>query len=77
MNQLTIRSGVLYALLAVLALVSATAHSGTLNVTVTDAQTGEKLDGISITVIPQTGDSREATTDAMGVAQFGELPAGV
>ena len=77
MIQFPIRSGVLYALLAVLALVSATAHSGTLNVTVTDAQTGEKLDGISITVIPQTGDSREATSDAMGASQFGELPAGV
>ena len=77
MNQLNIRRGILYPLFAVLALVSATAHAATLNVTVTDAQSGEKLDGISITVIPQTGDSREGTSDAMGASQFAELPAGI
>ena len=58
MNQLNIRSGILFAIFAVLALTSATAHAATLNVTVTDAQSGEKLDRISITVIPQTGDSQ-------------------
>ena len=77
MNQLNIRRGILYPLFAVLALVSATAHAATLNVTVTDAQSGEKLDGISITVIPQTGDSREGTSDAMGASQFADLPAGI
>ena len=77
MKQLTIRSGILYPLFAVLALVSATAYAATLNVTVTDAQSGEKLDAISITVIPQTGDSREGTSDAMGASQFAELPAGI
>ena len=44
MQQLTIRCGILYPLFAVLALVSATAYAATLNVTVTDAQSGEKLD---------------------------------
>ena len=77
MQQLTIRCGILYPLFAVLALVSATAYAATLNVTVTDAQSGEKLDRISITVIPQTGDSREGTSDAMGASQFAELPAGI
>ena len=77
MNQLKIRSGILFAIFAVLALTSATAHAATLNVTVTDAQSGEKLDRISITVIPQTGDSREGTSDAMGASQFAELPAGI
>ena len=77
MQQLNIRSGILYPLFAVLALVSATAYAATLNVTVTDAQSGEKLDAISITVIPQTGDSREGTSDAMGASQFAELPAGI
>ena len=77
MNQLTIRSGVLCAFLAVLALAAVTAHAATLNVTVTDAQSGEKLHGISITVIPQTGDSMEGTSDAMGAAQFTELSAGL
>ena len=77
MNQLNIRSGILFAIFAVLALSSATAHAATLNVTVTDAQSGEKLDRISIAVIPQTGDSREGTSDAMGASQFAELPAGI
>ena len=77
MKQLTIRCSILYPLFAVLALVSATAYAATLNVTVTDAQSGEKLDRISITVIPQTGDSREGTSDAMGASQFAELPAGI
>ena len=77
MNQLNIRSGILFAIFAVLALTSATAHAATLNVMVTDAQSGEKLDRISITVIPQTGDSREGTSDAMGASQFAELPAGI
>ena len=77
MNQLNIRSGILFAIFAVLALTSATAHAATLNVMVTDAQSGEKLDRISITVIPKTGDSREGTSDAMGASQFAELPAGI
>ena len=77
MNQLNIRSGILFAIFAVLALTSATAHAATLNVTVTDAQSGEKLDRISITVIPQTGDSQEGTSDAMGASQFADLPAGI
>ena len=77
MNQLNIRSGILFAIFAVLALTSATAHAATLNVMVTDAQSGEKLDRISITVIPQTGDSREGTSDAMGASQFADLPAGI
>ena len=77
MNQLNIRSGILFAIFAVLALTSATAHAATLNVTVTDAQSGEKLDRISIAVIPQTGDSQEGTSDAMGASQFADLPAGI
>ena len=77
MNQLNIRSGILFAIFAVLALTSAMAHAATLNVMVTDAQSGEKLDRISITVIPQTGDSREGTSDAMGASQFADLPAGI
>lgn len=77
MKQLTIRSCIFYSLLAVLAMTLGTAHAATLNVTVIDAQSGEKLDGISITVIPQTGDSREVTSDAMGASQFAELPAGI
>ena len=53
------------------------ARAGTLNVTVSDAQTGAKLDNITITVVPQIGDSREGETDAMGSVQFEALPAGI
>ena len=77
MKQLTIRSCILYSVIAVFALTLGSAHAATLNVTVTDAQSGENLDGISITVNPLTGDSREGTSDAMGASQFAELPAGI
>ncbi|MDE0504791.1 MAG: TonB-dependent receptor plug domain-containing protein, partial [Candidatus Poribacteria bacterium] len=77
MEQSYIRSGLLSALAALAFLASAMAQAATLNVTVTDAQTDAELANISITVIPQTGDSREGATDAMGAAQFTELPAGI
>ncbi len=77
MEQSYIRSGWLPALVALAFLASGMAQAGTLNVTVSDAQTGAKLDNIAVTVVPQTGDSRAGETDTMGAAQFTELPAGI
>ena len=77
MEQSYIRIGWLSALVALAFLASAMAQAATLNVTVSDAQTGAQLDNITIAVVPQTGDSREGVTDAMGQAQFEELPAGI
>ena len=77
MEQSNIPSGWFPVLVAVFLLASVMAQAGTLNVTVSDAQTGAKLDNITIAVVPQTGDSREGATGAMGSAQFEELPAGI
>ena len=43
----------LLALIAVLCVVGVSVQASTLNVTVIDAQTGEKLDGSSVTVCPK------------------------
>ena len=65
------------ALVAVLCVAAVSAQAGTLNVTVTDAQTGEKLDGISITVVSQAGTSTEGVSDAAGLLEIADLAAGV
>ena len=51
-------------------------HAATLNVTVMDAQTGEKLNGISVTVMSQAGTSITAS-DADGMLEIADLAAGV
>ena len=53
------------------------AQAAVLNVTVTDAQTGEKLDGISVTVMSQAGTSTESVSDASGMLEVADLAAGV
>ena len=77
MEQSNIPSGWLPALAAFIFLAPVMVQAATLNVTVSNAQTGAKLDKISISVIPQTGDGRESATDAMGAVQFADLPAGI
>ena len=65
------------ALVAVLCVAAVSAQAGTLNITVTDAQTGEKLDGISITVMSQAGTSTEGVSDAAGMLEIADIAAGV
>ena len=77
MKQLNLHSVLLLVLLAVLAVPSVSVQAATLNGMVTDAQTGDKLNGISITVTPQTGASTEGVSDAIGAFEIADLPAGV
>ncbi len=76
MKQLKQHGVLLLALVAVLCIAAMSAQAATLNVTVTDAQTGEKLDGISVTATSQTGASTEGVSDASGMLEIGDLASG-
>ena len=52
------------------------AEAATLNITVTDAQTGNKLNGVSIAVTPETGDASTGVSDAIGTLVITDLAAG-
>ncbi len=54
-----------------------TTHAATLNITVTDAQTGNQIQNVSITVKPQTGDASKGMTDTNGTLTMSDLSAGV
>ncbi len=77
MKQLNQHRVLLLVLVAVLAVAVVSVHAATLNVTVMDAQTGEKLSGISITVMSQAGTSAEGVSDAAGMLEIEDLSAGV
>ena len=77
MKRLKQRSVLLLALVAVLCVAVVSVQAATLNVTVTDAQTGDKLNGISITVMSQAGTSTEGVSDAAGMLEVADLAAGV
>ena len=76
MKQLNLHSVLLLALFAVLAVAAVSVQAATLNVMVTDAQTGDKLNGISITVTPESGETATGVSDATG-AFMKDLAAGV
>ncbi len=65
----------LFVLVAVLCVAAVSTQAATLNVTVTDAQTGAKLNGASITVMSQAGASAEGVSDASGMIEIGDLSA--
>ena len=76
MKRLKQRSVLLLALVAVLCVAVVSVQAATLNVTVMDAQTGAKLNGISITVMSQAGTSTEGVSDAAGMLEIADLSAG-
>ena len=76
MKQLKSHSVLLLALVAVLGIAAVSVQAAILNVTVMDAQTGDKLDGISITVMSQAGTSTEGASDATGMIEIADLAAG-
>ena len=77
MKQLKQHGVLLLVLVTALGVAAVSAQAATLNVTVTDAQTGEKLDGISITVVSQAGASTEGVSDAAGMLEIADMAAGV
>ena len=56
---------------------STTSQAAKLNITTTDAQTGNQLKNVSVTVKPQTGDSTKGMTDENGTIELLDLAAGV
>ena len=77
MKHLKQHSVLLFALVAVLCVAAVSVQAATLNVTVTDAQTGAKLNGVSITVMSQAGASAEGVSDASGMIEIADLSADV
>ena len=77
MKRLKQHSVLLFALVAVLCVATVSVQAATLNVTVTDARTGEKLDGISVTAVSQAGTANESVSDAAGMLEIANLAAGV
>ena len=69
-------SVLLLTLFAVSCVIAVSAQAATLNVTVMDAQTGEKLNGVSITAMSQAGASTEGISDAAGMLEMADLAAG-
>ena len=77
MKHLKQHSVLLFALVAVLSVAAVSVQAATLNVTVTDAQTGAKLNGVSINVMSQAGASAEGVSDASGMLEVADLSADV
>ena len=76
MKQLKQHSVLLLVLVAVVCVAAVSAQAATLSVTVTDAQTGEKLSDISITAMSQAGASTEGISDASGMLEIADLASG-
>ena len=77
MKHLKQHGVLLFALVAVLSVAAVSVQAATLNVTVTDAQTGAKLNGVSINVMSQAGASAEGVSDASGMIEIADLSADV
>ena len=77
MKHLKQHSVLLFALVAVLSVAAVSVQAATLNVTVTDAQTSAKLNGVSINVMSQAGASAEGVSDASGMLEIADLSADV
>ena len=64
-------------LYAVLGISVAFSEAATLNITVTDTQTGNRLNGVSITVTPETGDVVTGVSETSGTLEITNLTGGV
>ena len=51
--------------------------AATLNITVTDAQTGNKLNAVSVTIAPEIGDAATGVSDTNGALVVTDLAAGI
>ncbi len=53
------------------------AEAATLNITATDTRTGSRLNGVSVTITPKTGDVITAVSDTNGALVVADLAAGI
>ena len=60
----------------ILGVATVSVQAATLNITVTDAQTGDNLNNVSIIIKPETGDAAKGVSDANGTLAFADLAAG-
>ena len=60
-----------------LGIATVSVQAAILNITVTDARTGNKLNNVSITVKPEDGDAAKGVSDTNGTLGFADLAAGV
>lgn len=77
MKRLSIVRMAIFALLVILGVATVSVQAAILNITVTDKQTGKKLNNVSITVKPETGEADNGVSDANGTLAFADLAAGV
>lgn len=71
MKRFSLVSIRLLVLFVVLGGATVSVQAATLNITVTDAQTGNKLNNASITVTPVTGDTTKGVSDVNGAFTLG------
>ncbi len=77
MKSLTLIFSVLLSLYTVLGITVASSEAATLNVTVTDTETGNRLNGVSITITPETGDVITGVSETSGTLEITNLTGGV
>ncbi len=76
MKSLRLLSTLVLFLCLIFGLAVVSVEAATLNITVTDAQTGNKLNSVSIAVTPKTGDAATGVSDANGTLAITDLAAG-
>ena len=76
MKRLSIISLTIFTCLIVFGIATVSTQAAILNITVTDKQTGDNLNSVSITVKHETGDADNGVTDANGTLAFADLAAG-
>lgn len=77
MKRLCLLSITLFTLFVIFGVVPVVVHAATLNITVTDTDTGKKLSNVSINVKPTTGETAKGISDTNGMLSFGDLAAGI
>ena len=77
MKSLRLLHGLSLFLFVIMGFAVVSAEAGTLNITVADTQTGNKLNGVSITVTPKTGDAMTGVSGPTGTLEITDLAAGV
>jgi len=77
MKRLYVFSIVLFTLFVIIGVNPVNVHAGTLDITVTDSNTGKKLSNVSINVKPAIGDDVKGVSDANGMLSFVDLAAGI
>ncbi len=77
MKRLRLINIVMFALFVILGVATLPGQAATLNITVTDAQTGDKLNNVTINVKPEAGDTAKGVSDENGTLAVANLAAGV